>query len=431
MNICMVLDKHDYERSSRVRGEAHRLAGDGHRVVVVCDHAAGKDAHEIRQEAEIIRLPHGSRIVRFGYMVADGVGLMFFLFKLRWFLALARLHRAKGFNAFHVHDIPTARTVLVLARLIRRPVILDLHENYPVLMRSFLPDDPSVAENGGGRLALWVRSYVRDVKRKLNELTLDPERWARYERRAVSAADHVIVVIEEARDRVAGLGALRDRITIVSNTLSDEFVSRTSSLREDPEIASTYSQRFVIPYFGSLPRFVRIDTLIRAMPDILEHVPDAHLIIVGEIERRLPALRGLVHEMDLGEQVTFESWQPVERFLTYLSMSDVGIFPWEPNGHTNATITWKLFQYMYMQLPVISSECAPLERIISECRCGLVVPGLATDPAKLARAVVRLARDPAERLELGKRGREAVLSRYRWATDLDRLSSLYEQLASG
>jgi glycosyltransferase involved in cell wall biosynthesis len=427
----MVLEKHDYERSSRVRGEAHRLAGDGHRVVVVCDHAADKDADEIRPEAEIIRLPYGSRIVRSWYRLADGVGLVLFLFELRWFLALARLHLARGFDAFHVHDIPMARTVLVLARLIRRPVVLDLHENFPVLMQSFLPEDPPAAARRGGRLALWVRSLVQGAKSGLRELTLDRGRWARYERRAVSAADRVIVVIEEARDRVAALGASRDRITIVSNTLSDEFVSRTSALRDDPEIVSTYSERFVIPYFGSLPLFVRIDTLIRALPQVLEHVPDAHLLIVGEIERRLPMLRGLVLEMGLDEQVTFESWQPVERFLTYLKVSNVGIFPWEPDGHTNATIPWKLFQYMYMQLPIISSECAPFQRIVSECGCGLVVPGLATDPAKLARAVVRLAQDPVERLELGKRGREAVLSRYRWATDLDRLSSLYEQLASG
>ncbi len=427
----MVLDKHDYERSSRVRGEAHRLAADGHRVIVVCDHTAGKDAHEIQQDVEIIRLPRGSRIVRFWYGLAEGLGLVLFLLNVRWLVALRKLHRERAFDVFHVHDLPMARTVMVLARLVQRPVVLDLHENYPVLMQSFASREAQVARQsgGGGRLAPYVRSVVQDVKRKLRELTLDPGRWARYERSAVSAADRVVVVIEEARDRVAALGAPRDRITIVSNALSDEFVSRMSSLREDPQIASTYSDRFVIPYFGSLPRFARIDTLIQAMPDILEHVPDAHLLIVGEIGRRLPALRALVQEMDLGEQVTFESWQPVERFLTYLKVSNVGILPWEPDGHTNATIPWKLFQYMFAQLPIIASECAPLKRIITGCRCGVVVPGLATDPVKLAKAVIRLARDPAERLAMGKRGREAVLSKYRWATDLDRLSNLYEQVA--
>ncbi|MEE8572992.1 MAG: hypothetical protein V3T20_06995 [Gemmatimonadota bacterium] len=29
-----------------------------------------------------------------------------------------------------------ARTIMVLARLVQRPVVLDLHENYPVLMQS-------------------------------------------------------------------------------------------------------------------------------------------------------------------------------------------------------------------------------------------------------------------------------------------------------
>lgn len=429
MNVCMVLDKHDYDRNSRVHLEARCLTADGHHVFVVCDHVAGKPANEIRREAEIIRLPRASRAARLLYRLADGIGLVCFLFRVRWFLALARIHREKRFDAVHLHDLPLARTVLVFARLARLPVVLDLHENYPVLMQSFVPEDRPDEEHRRIEPARSARAVVLYVKGKLREWTLDPGRWRAYERKAVRAADQVIVVIEEAGDRLAELGMPRDRITIVSNTLSDEFVAHASSAREDPDIISAFSSRFVIPYVGSLPLFVRIETLIQALPEILQHVPNAYLLVLGEVEKRLPAFSGLVDELDLAEHVAFERWQPVERFHTYLRVADIGILPWEPDGHTNATIPHKLFQYMYLQLPIVVSECAPLARIIKEYQCGLVVPGLASDPGQAAQAVIRLAAGPDERRAMGKRGREAVLSRYRWAADSGRLSQLYRRMA--
>jgi glycosyltransferase involved in cell wall biosynthesis len=425
----MVLDKHDYDRNSRVHLEARCLSADGHHVFVVCDHVPDKPANEIRKEAEIIRLPRGSRAVRLLYRLADGIGLVCFLFGVRWFLALARIHRERRFDAIHLHDLPLARTVLVFARLARLPVVLDLHENYPVLMQSFVPEGRPDEEHRRIERARTARAVVWYVKGKLREWTLDPGRWAVYERKAVRAAEQVVVVIEEAGDRVAELGVPRDRITVVSNTLSDEFLLHASRVREDPDIVSALSSRFVIPYVGSLPLFVRIETLIRALPEILRNVPNAHLLVLGEVEKRLPAFSGLVDDLDLAEHVTFERWQPVERFHTYLRMADIGILPWEPDGHTNATIPHKLFQYMYLQLPIIASECAPLARIITECRCGLVMPGLATDPQQAARAVIRLAADPEERRAMGNRGREAVLSRYRWTADSERLSQLYRRVA--
>ena len=218
VNICMVLDAHDYDRNTRLPGEAQRLISDGHHVVVVCDHASGKEPHEVRNGVEIVRLPPDSRGSRFWYRRIHGLGLALSLFDVRWFVALSKLHRERAFDVFHVHDLPMARTVMVLARLVQRPVVLDLHENYPVLMQSFAPKEAQVAR---------AHPLVQRVKKKLREVTLDTGRWQSYERKSVSKADRVIVVIEEARDRVAALGAPEDRITVVSNTLTDVFASRS------------------------------------------------------------------------------------------------------------------------------------------------------------------------------------------------------------
>lgn len=430
MNICMLLDAHDYDGDLRLSAEARRLIDDGHRVVVVCDHAADRRRHEVRGGVEIVRLPPDPRFSRFLYRRLQGLGLVLCLFNLRWFLALSKLQRARGFDVFHVHDLPLARTAQLLARWVQRPVVLDLHENYPVLMQSFTSQAESGVSVPGGTAALPpVRRLAERVKRALRAFTLDTGRWQRYEQHAASCADHVIVVVQEARDRIAALGVPVDRITVVGNTLTDGFVCRFSAVTEIPQWAAAYCDRLVIPYFGSLPKFVRIDTLIRSMPQIIHALPNAHLLIVGAIEKR-PDCQALAHERGMDDHVTFLKWQPISRIVAYMKVSDIAVLPWEPNGHTNATVSWKMFQYMYAGLPIIASPCAPTERILSRYRCGVVVPDLATDPGKLANALIRLALNADERQAMGRRGREAVLAKYRWPVEGDRLSSLYRSLAA-
>ena len=51
---------------------------------------------------------------------------------------------------------------------------------------------------------------------------------------------------------------------------------------------------------------------------------------------------------------------------------NVGLVPHVKSNHTDSTIPHKLFQYMALALPVIVSNCKPLERIISDSDCGLI-----------------------------------------------------------
>src|SRR5690606_3346557 len=84
--------------------------------------------------------------------------------------------------------------------------------------------------------------------------------------------------------------------------------------------------------------------------------------------------------------------------------------------------------YMLSELPVIVPDFAvEVAQIVSEADCGLVVD--TTDPAAIASALDRLARDPEERERLGRNGRAAVLKRYNWAPEGDRLVEMYDELA--
>jgi glycosyltransferase involved in cell wall biosynthesis len=94
--------------------------------------------------------------------------------------------------------------------------------------------------------------------------------------------------------------------------------------------------------------------------------------------------------------------------------------------HTDATIPHKLFHYMYLERPVIVSNCRPLERIVREVDAGLVYP--AGEAAPLAEAILTLAANPDAAQAMAQRGRAAVLERYHWEATAQDLVQMYKGL---
>ena len=82
---------------------------------------------------------------------------------------------------------------------------------------------------------------------------------------------------------------------------------------------------------------------------------------------------------------------------------------------------------MYMRVPVVVSKCKPAERIVTEAGCGLVIPGTMDDPKVFAENVIGLLANENLRFEMGRRGNSAVLSKYLWDEDGNRLEKLYEK----
>ena len=86
------------------------------------------------------------------------------------------------------------------------------------------------------------------------------------------------------------------------------------------------------------------------------------------------------------------------------------------NGRPN-----KLFEYMSAGLAVIASHFPLWREIVEDARCGMCVDPL--DAAAIAAAMRRLA-DGDEAAEMGRRGREAVPSRFNWDSEAPEAASI-------
>jgi glycosyltransferase involved in cell wall biosynthesis len=392
MNICMVLADVDFPPDIRVEKEARSLISAGHRVLVIC---AWKEERPARSEQNGVVIRRIAPLPFFFRKINSLVYLLF-LQDLQWRRAIRKIVRTEAIDVVHVHDLPKVGTALRAARGERVRIIADLHENYPALVK------------------------LASIHRRpaFSERLLGASRWRRLETRWAKRCDHIIVVAEEAKERLAKEGIPPGKITIVENTVD---VRHFLSIPLKREIMEPFRDSFVVSYVGGFSYHRGLDTAVRAMPMILGHIPNAKLLLVGDGEA-MPKLRSLVQLLGLGNRVVFTGWQDRKNVPSYIAASDVCLVPHLSTEHTEATVPHKLYDYMVMGKPVVVSSCRPLQRIVEGAACGFVFE--AGNAGSLATCILKL-KDPELRKRLGHAGKEAAHGRHSWEATSGRLLGLY------
>lgn len=399
MKICALLFGHDFPPDIRVEMEARSLLEAGNELIVVCDQQRSSLRQEVWKNIKIIRIPTGSKLQR----KFRSFWSRTFFFNPWWYKELARLIQEENIEALHVHDLPLAGTAIKLGKDFNIPVVLDLHENYPAAVKIYNDSSPFFT-------------------RLIGSLVNYPSRWDAYETRMCLEAFRVIVVVDEARDRLLEKGVPVEKIVILENTPDVDYFLGLSIYQE---IKKNFAGNFVISYIGGFGGSHRgLDTAVEAMPSILKKIPNAILLLVGDGPIK-PKLIELSKELGVRDKIVFVQWQPFEKVPTYIELSSICIVPHKRTFHTETTSPHKLFQYMLMGKPVVVSDCKPLARVVSETGAGVVFE--AGNPESLAQAILSLEDDKV-REEMGKRGRKAVLEKYNWRVTSAKLLSIYENI---
>ncbi|MBD3334661.1 MAG: glycosyltransferase [Candidatus Eisenbacteria bacterium] len=395
LRIGMLLDA-PFPPDPRVAQEARTLLDDGHAVHLFCLDWSGRPARETIDGLEIHRHPMSKTF----HDKAGALALNLPLYRAWFRRRLRPFLRRLAIDVLHVHDLPLARAGLAAAREQSLPLVLDLHENFPAALRTY-----GYARTLPGRLLIW------------------PSAWERYERRMARRADRLIVVIEEAAQRLQELGIPPAKIAVVPNTVDHE---RFRAFRRDAAVRARLDpQRYRVLYTGGFDEHRGLDTALAAVEAAARENRSLELVLVGAGRNR-PRLEQEARRRGLARHVRFEGWRPFETFPTYIEASQVGLIPHRKTAHTDTTIPHKLFHYMSLGLPVVVTDCAPLQRIVTETGAGIVVPH--SDPAAMAAALDRL-RHPELRREMGDRGRRAVETTYHWNRTAAPLRALYHGLS--
>ncbi|HEX2221769.1 MAG TPA: glycosyltransferase [Candidatus Limnocylindria bacterium] len=231
--------------------------------------------------------------------------------------------------------------------------------------------------------------------------------------------DHLIVPSRSIELKVRAEGRTGVRFSIVPNGVDLErfrLGSPATALR--PELGIP-ADGVLIGVVARLAAEKGLAYLLDSMPAVVDAVPNAWLLIVGEgplaaeLRERAGALSPPARH-----RIRFAGRRDEVSAIT--AELDIVVLPSlrEAQGIS-------LLEGMARARPVVATAVGGIPEVVTDGVDGLLVPP--RDPAALADALVRLARSPALRRRLGEAGRRTVEERFSLAAMVRRVEAIYEE----
>jgi glycosyltransferase involved in cell wall biosynthesis len=242
------------------------------------------------------------------------------------------------------------------------------------------------------------------------------------EARIDNAADAILPSSAQAADELArAFPGTRDRVEVVSDGVNAAVFRPMPCREEMRRRLGIPVERAVIGYLGILTEYQGIDCLIGAMPDVIRHVPDAHLLLLGwpNVER----YRALAEEMGVGGRVTLAGQVAHAEAPRFLAAADVAAAPKLVTTESNL----KVRDYMACALPTVVFDLPVNREILGD----LGIYAAERTSESLAAALVEALSDRAGWQSLGARCRELAVRDYSWASAARRITRVYDRLVSG
>ena len=397
MKIGMFLDD-SFPPDSRVENEAYSLIRAGYRVYLFSlDYQRRGPKREHIRGIEVCRYRAGRLTYKLSALACS---FPFFHWivkkKIERFLAEMKP------DALHVHDMVIAQAVMDANDQSANPLplLLDLHENRPEIMQ-----------------------FYPHLKRFPGKYLINIDRWHIEQKALIKRADKVVLVTPEAVEvAVSTTGEPVSKFLVVPNTIEKDIYF---NYPVNQKLVRQLKKVFNLVYTGDTGLRRGTDTAIRALSKVIEVVPEARLILVGNSTED-EVLKELVMELGLGAAVIFEGWQDVSLFPSYIHAAQVCISPLKRNLHHDTTYANKLFQYMVGNRPLLVSDCTAQAQLVKQVGCGMVHE--AENAQAMADCLLYLYKNPAQAGRMGERGYQAVADTYHWQQTSQPLISHYESM---
>ena len=387
--ILIIVENLPVPFDRRVWQEATTLQAAGYEVSVICPRRPGYTRyHEQLKGVHIYRHPLPFEADgALGYALEYGTALLGEFVLALWVLA------RHGFDVIHACNPPD--DIFFIGRFFKlfgKRFVFDHHDL-----------NPELYEVKFGRRGFLYRVVC----------------WL--ERQTFRAADMVISTNDSYR-RVAieRGGVAPDRVHVVRSGPSLE------RLRIGPPVDRWRNgRRYLVGYVGVMGKQEGIPMLLEAARWIVrdQKREDVQFCLVGG-GTELPALQRQATEMGLQDYVTFTGRAEDAILLEVLNTSDVCVNP-DPYDPMNDKSTMnKIMEYMAMGKPIVQFDLT--EGRVSAQDASWYADR--NDPLDLAKKLLALMGDPAERERMGKRGQERVRNDLEWKYEAARLLAAYDTL---
>jgi len=396
MRIGMILD-YEFPPDPRVENEAISLIEAGHDVYLFCL------KYNINKKDEVIR---GINVKRY-----LSTKIEYKLSALAYTLPLYSKRLSKKITDFlldyqiesiHVHDIQIAGAAFLSNKSLELPLILDLHENRPEIMK-----------------------FYNHMTKFPGNFLIRPSVWKKKEVFFIQNATTTIVVTEEAKqDVVKRCRVSANSVIVIPNTVHKSF---NNSSEIDKKILGKYKDDFVLLYIGDTGLRRGLLTAMESLNNLKNKIMNVKLVIVGSSSYDTD-LKQKATLLKVEDYVDFVGWQDAKLFPSYISASSVCISPLHRNQHHDTTYANKIFQYMSFGKPLLVSAATAQANMIRKSNSGLV--HRAEDQEDFSERVIEFYLNSNLMKEKGANGKRFIENEFTWDKTSKNLVHLYNTLNS-
>ncbi len=394
MRIGMILDK-EFPPDPRVENEAHSLIEAGHEVILFCLTYGKETREEIRNGVFVKRYLSNKLEYKLSALSYDFPLYSYFMKrKIKDFV------KRNALDVLHIHDMTVAQAVFDVNRKTKIPVVLDLHDNIPENM-----------------------VYYPHLQKFPGKYLISPKRWKKREEEWILKSDFVITVSLEFVDEIISRTHIaKEKMVLVPNSVRKEFYL---NYRTNLSIISRYKGHFVLLYLGDTNLRRGLLTAIKAVPHLVDKIPQLKLVIVGK-NTTDPILKDAVKKLQIEKYVDFEGWQEMVLFPSYIQASNICLSPLHRSPQHDVAYANKIFQYMSFGKPLLVSDAIAQKRIVERVGSGLVHKE--RDIQDFTNRVIEIYTDKEAAKNFGKRGKDFIEKEFSWEITSNNLINLYERI---
>ena len=232
----------------------------------------------------------------------------------------------------------------------------------------------------------------------------------------------VTTICEGLRSDIVRRGIPEEKVTVIPNAVDPNRFSING--RPNPLLQKKLGLdgKLILGFIGSFYAYEGLSLLLRALPGIIEKVPDVHLLLVGGGAEEL-RLKAMVNSAGLQGRVIMTGRVPHDDIQDYYNLIDIFVYPRLSMRLTDLVTPLKPLEAMAQGRLVLASDVGGHRELIRSGENGRLFKS--GEVAALQAAAIDLLRNRGGWQALRERGRAFVESERNWAASVRRYRDVY------
>lgn len=240
---------------------------------------------------------------------------------------------------------------------------------------------------------------------------------------ALNKADLITCDANHMKNAMENLGINREKIKLIYfgiDTKKFQPMEKTTILLDQFGVKQ---DDFVVISLRNLEPIYNIETLIKAVPDVLKMMPNVKFIIAGAgIEKE--KLKQLAESLNVANSIIFIGKYSNDHVSHYLNASDVYV----STSLSDAGIAASTAEAMACGVPVVVTNSGENEQWIDHGKNGFIIP--MRDSNQLAEKICFLLKNESLRKQIGIKGRDIIVHRNDYWNEMAKMENLYKSLVA-